>query len=104
MAGIKGMRHTNYPLEYKAEVVRQINSGEITLCGFCRNSGIDRSEVKRWKRESRDGVPPRRNLGRPRTKPLTTHEELIAKIKELQMQVDFYQFFLKAAGSKPDRD
>lgn len=101
MPGKKGMGHTNYTLEYKAEVLRQIGEGMITLRGFCRDNNIDRSVVKRWKKEAKNGIPPKRKCGRPRTKPLTTNEELTGKIKELQMQVDFYEFFLKAAGSKP---
>ena len=101
MTGKKGMGHTNYTAEYKTKIVEGINNGDMTLNGFCRESGINRSVVKRWKKESREGLPPKRKRGRPRTRPLTTTEELLLKIKELQMQVDFYQFFLKAAGSKP---
>ena len=96
------MGHTNYPLDYKIEIVRRINKGEITLRGFCRDNNINRSVVKRWKREAKNGMPPKRKKVRPRTN-LTTNEALLLKIEELQMQVDFYQFFLKAAGSKPDQ-
>ena len=102
MSGKKGMKH--YSTEYKAEILNEIDSGTITLRGFCRESGISRSVVQNWRRIQTGKVtalPKKR--GRPRTKPMTTIEELTAENKQLKMENDLMRSFLQAAGGKPDQ-
>ena len=38
--------------------------------------------------------------GRPRTKPITTHEELTARIKQLEMENELLRSFLQVVGRR----
>lgn len=99
MSGKKGQKH--YSTEIKAEILKQINNGEISLRAFCRESGISRYAVQSWRRIQNgkvEKVP--RKKGRPRVKPLTTLEELAQENKLLKMENELLRSFLQAAGRK----
>ncbi|WRS28621.1 transposase [Oscillospiraceae bacterium MB08-C2-2] len=99
MAGKKGMKH--YSPKIKEEILNKIDAGEISLRGFCRESGISRYAVQSWRREQSDKtlkIPHKR--GRPRTRPLTTLDELRAENKQLKMENELMRSFLQAAGRK----
>lgn len=99
MAGKKGMKH--YTTEFKAKVLEEIDKGIISLRGFCRESGISRYAVQSWRREQQGKVVkiPRKR-GRPRSKPMTTIEELASENKQLKMENELMRSFIEAAGRK----
>lgn len=99
MSGKKGMGHQNYTMEFKAHIVDQIKRGEISIRGYAREYGINRSILQQWRREceTKEITIPKRK-GRPRTRPITAQHELELRIKELEREVELYRSFLHAAG------
>ena len=99
MSGKKGMK--NYTIEFKSAALKRIDNGEISLRGFCRESGVSRYAVQEWRRmQNGKIVLTSRKKGRSRRKPLTTIEELTAENKELKMENELLRSFLKASGRK----
>lgn len=99
MAGKKEMKH--YGEKFKTDVLKRIESGEMSLRCFCRESGISRYAVQSWRRiQTGKVLYLLKKRGRPRIKPLTTIEELTAENKQLRMENELMRSFLQAAGRK----
>ena len=64
--------------------------------------GLEKSQIKefikRHNRKQKAGISEPKRKGRPRTRPLTTQEEMSLRIKELEREVSLLRSFLHAAG------
>lgn len=99
MSGKKGQKH--YPAKTKAEILKRIDDGEVSLRAFCRESGISRYAVQSWRRiQNEKVVKVPRKRGRTRLKLLTTVEEFSQENKRLKMENELLRSFLQAAGRK----
>lgn len=101
MSGKKGMKH--YPESYKSKIVNKIEKGEISIRGFSRESGIDRTVLQRWRREGqrfREECIQQKQRGRHSTRPITTQRELELENSRLTMENELLRDFLRVAGRK----
>ena len=57
-----------------------------------------RKQIERHNKKQRQGVKIPKRKGSPRTRPLTSQEELENRVKELEVEVELYRSFLQAAG------
>lgn len=54
--------------------------------------------VKRYNRTKHSPVVVPKRRGRPRTRPITSEQDYLKRIKQLEMEVQLYQSFLQATG------
>lgn len=97
MSGKPGIKH--YTEEFKVAVIERYKNGE-SVHALSRNLGISRYAIQCWcgLRKEHKPMAPKKKLGRPRIRPITTQHEMMLRIKELEREVELYQSFLHAAG------
>lgn len=97
MSGKVGMKH--YPTSVKAKVVERFHNGE-SVKSLSRQLGISRYAIQSWcgLRKECNPMKPKKKLGRPRTRPISTQHEMMIRIKELEREVELYRSFLQAVG------
>lgn len=54
--------------------------------------------VKRYNRAKRFPVTASKHRGRPRTRPITSEQDCLRRIRQLEMEVELYKSFLQAVG------
>lgn len=82
--------------------VLQMKDQGMTHQGIGEEFGLTKKQIKklveRYNRKTRfPSVIPKRR-GRPRKQPLTSEQDYIQRIKQLEMEVELYQSFLQLAG------
>ena len=64
--------------------------------------GLTKTQIKklveRYYRSKRKPISVPKPKGRPRKRPLTTEQEYLRRIEQLEMEVNLYRSFLQAAG------
>jgi transposase len=82
--------------------VLEMKKQGITHQAIAEKFGLTKRQIKklveRYNRSKRMPISIPRSKGRPRKKPLTTEQEHMIRIKQLEMEVDLYRSFLQAAG------
>ena len=82
--------------------VLEMKKQGMTHQSIAENFGLTKIQIKklveRYNKSKRTPFRIPRPKGRPRKQPLTTEQEYIIRIKQLEMEVDLYRSFLQAAG------
>jgi transposase-like protein len=48
-------KYRHYPLEYKQQVIQEIESGQRTQAAVCREEQLSSTMIDRWRRQAKDG-------------------------------------------------